>query len=71
MKTAELTPAPAAATIRVGPRHRLHPTFSELVFTPIGARLVGISMVALAFASIYIVFALVDLQAPVDRLPRY
>ncbi|GII49338.1 hypothetical protein Psi02_57620 [Planotetraspora silvatica] len=46
----------------------IRPTFSELIFTNLGARLVGISMIALAFASICIAFALVDLRAPDDRL---
>ncbi|MEU8271815.1 DUF998 domain-containing protein [Sphaerisporangium sp. NPDC049002] len=48
----------------------IRPTFSELIFTDLGARLVGISMVALAFASICISFALIDLEAPADRLAR-
>jgi hypothetical protein len=48
----------------------VHPTFSELIFTTLGARLVGISMVMLAFASISIIFALIDRQAPTGRLVR-
>ncbi|MFC5008760.1 DUF998 domain-containing protein [Dactylosporangium cerinum] len=48
----------------------IHPTFSELIFTTPGAHLVGISMVMLSFASICIIFALIDCQAPTGRLGR-
>ncbi|WP_432976217.1 DUF998 domain-containing protein [Dactylosporangium sp. CA-233914] len=48
----------------------IHPTFSELIFTTLGARLVGVSMVMLSFASICIMFALIACLAPTGRLDR-
>jgi hypothetical protein len=46
----------------------IRPTFSELIFTSVGARLAGVSMVSLACASVCIAFALVCRQAPSERL---
>ncbi|WP_424534130.1 DUF998 domain-containing protein [Sphaerisporangium viridialbum] len=63
-----LATALASELGRPGGIDLIRPTFSELIFTGLGARLVGISMIALASASICIAFALIDLQAPADRL---
>lgn len=61
----------ATATVselrRPGGVDLMRPTFSELIFTSVGARLVGVSMVSLACASICVAFALVCRPAPTDR----
>ncbi|MEV6986384.1 DUF998 domain-containing protein [Sphaerisporangium sp. NPDC051017] len=46
----------------------IRPTFSELIFTNPGTRLVGLSMVSLAFAAVCVALALDGLRAPADRL---
>ncbi|WP_433443562.1 DUF998 domain-containing protein [Nonomuraea sp. CA-141351] len=63
-----LATAVASELGRPGRVDMIGPTFSELIFTGLGARLVGITMLALAFASVCVVFALIDGRAPADRL---
>ncbi|RCG28593.1 DUF998 domain-containing protein [Sphaerisporangium album] len=65
-----LATAVAAELGRPGGLDLIRPTFSELIFTGPGARLVGLSMVSLAFASICVVFALAGLRAPTGRLAQ-
>jgi len=63
-----LATAVACELGRPGGVDLIRPTFSELIFTTVGARLVGVSMVSLACASICIAFALICRQAPTDGL---
>jgi hypothetical protein len=59
--------AVAAELGRPGGADLIGPTFSELIFTDRGARLVGAAMLAAAFAVASVSRTLLDAGAPVDR----